>query len=307
MSELEMERDRGTYGPVERFVYLILIPALFTVVLMIVLLAMFGYHVTDPVLRVLNKVPVLERVVPDPRTEAIETAETEGKAAQEIIEKQETMIASLEAQLSSLNTELVNAQNEAAAKDARIAELEAQVEQLSKELEQKTISDEEYLERIRNLAEVYTEMSPSKAAPVLEQLTLSERVLVMNQMKPEAQVEILEKMNPVIAAETSILLKDAVPVRDQQIAALQSRLALMEEEAKPESAQALTGDELSLTIAGMAPANAAEVLLAMMESDGNAVIRILRGMDLEERSAVLDAISQADAGAAAKIAAGLDG
>lgn len=300
---MELEKEKSTYGPFERFMYLIFIPVIFTVILITVLLSMFGYDVMDPLLRAANKVPVLSNVVPDPKTEEPDAVATEETPASTPESTEE--VEALKAQISALNQELLTAKSDVTAKTTELEGVQAKLDVLTAELEEKTLSDEEYLARIQSLAKVYTDMSPSKAAPVLEQLTLAERVLVLNQMKSSAQVDILEKMNPVIAAETSILLKDVEPVKDQQIAALQARLDLLEEEGSAES-QALTSDELSLTVATMNPGSAAEVLLEMMTANSNKVIQILQGMDVAARSAIMDAISQEDTEVAATIAARLD-
>lgn len=299
---MELEKEKSTYGPFERFMYLIFIPIIFTVILITVLLSMFGYDVMDPLLRAANKVPGLSNVVPDPKAEPDPTLTEQAPGTSSVTAEE---VVALKAKISALNQELLTAKSDVTAKTAELESMQAKLDVLTAELEEKTLSDEEYLARIRSLAKVYTGMSPSKAAPVLEQLTLAERVLVLNQMKSSAQVDILEKMNPVIAAETSILLKDVEPVKDQQIAALQSRLDLLEQEGSSET-KSLTSDELSLTIATMNPGSAAEVLLEMMKANSNKVIQILQGMDVAARSAIMNAISQEDAEVAATIAAKLD-
>src|SRR5690606_29978392 len=124
--------------------------------------------------------------------------------------------------------ELAALRDQSEEKDQRIAELSAHLEALQQEEAERAASSEAYAENIRSIARVYAGMRASRAAPVLENLTLSERVLVLREMTEEERVQILEKMDPAIAAETSILMKDASPVKDLQIAALQERLALVE-------------------------------------------------------------------------------
>jgi flagellar motility protein MotE (MotC chaperone) len=300
--ELEMEKERGTFGPFERFMYLIAIPVIFTAVLSAVLLTLFGYDVVNPLLRAGHKIPVIGELLPEPKVERSSVSKLD--AAREEAEK-DAKIADLQTQLQALNQQILTVRTEAAEKDRLIQSLEAQLAEAEQALAEQRLSDEAYAARIRTLANVYADMSPSKAAPVLEQLTLNERVLVLNEMDPEAQVDILEKMNPVIAAETSILLKDVIPAKDQQIAALQSRLALLERQAA--APETLTPDEVSLTVAGMPANSAAKMLLELYKSDKNQVIQILRGMDVQSRSAVLDAIAREDAAVAAAVTASLKG
>src|SRR5690606_3993628 len=105
------------------------------------------------------------------------------------------------------------------------------------------------------------------------------------------QVSILERMNPTIAAETSILMKDVVPAKDLQIAALQERLALSGPGADAAAAAALTKDELGRTFAQMTPDRAAEVLLQMEQAQ--AVI-ILRSMEESSRATILNSLTKLD-------------
>jgi len=297
-----MEKERGTYSAFERFLYLILIPVIFTTVLSAVLLTLFGYDIVDPLLKVGQKIPVVRELLPEPKGEQppVSKLDTVRQEAE-----MEAKIAELQSQVQALNQQLLAVQAESAEKDRTIEALEAQLAEAVQTAEQERLSDEEYAARIRSLAATYAEMSPSKAARLLEQLTLNERVLVLNEMDAESQVDILEKMNPVIAAETSILLKDVVPAKDLQIAALQSRLALMESDDA--AADVLTQDEVSLTVAGMATDSAAKVLLELYKSDRNQVIQILRGMDVQARASILDMIAQQDAQTAAAITAALKG
>jgi flagellar motility protein MotE (MotC chaperone) len=147
-------------------------------------------------------------------------------------------------------------------------------------------------------------MNPSKAAPIMENLATAELVLMLEQMGSKDQIEILEKMKPNIAAEVSILLKDTVPVRDRQIAALQERLAMRGDPSAGEKS-GLTHAELAQTLAGMAPANAAALLLEMKKINEAQVLQVLRTIDLSSRSAILSAMSGLSEKEAARITAKL--
>lgn len=300
---METSKREGTYNAFERFMYLFFIPFVFTAILISVLLSMFGYNVLDPLQRFANQVPGLNKIVPDP----VESSDVDSSqlSSNDMEVDADVQVSELEEQLTGMNQQLLAAQTEISQKDAEIESLTALNEELQQQLEEKTLSDEEYLQRIQNLANTYAEMSASKAAPIMEQLTLEERVLVLGQMDQEAQVDIMEKMDPVIAAETSILLKDTVSVKDQEIAALQSRLNLQAEDDG--NANVLTSDELSLTIAGMSTENASALLLEMQKSSESEVIQILRGMNQDDRSAIMDALTSQSPENAARLASQLDG
>ena len=145
-------------------------------------------------------------------------------------------------------------------------------------------------------------MTPSKAAPIIEKLTLHERVLVLGAMRTDDRVKILEKMDPKIAAETTILLKDTVPVKDTEIAALQERLKQYEL-ASSNDPEKLSSFDLGNTFAGMTPQSAAVVLVEMMKSNQPQVVAIMKAMDTQARSRILTAMADVSKESAAAITA----
>jgi len=278
--------EGSEYNLLERIVYLFLIPAVFTAILTVVLLNLFGYNVTDPILRAANRVPLLERIVPDPPKEAPPAAGPSA-SGQEGAEQ-----PSVDEAVLRLESELSAARAGAAAKDARIAELEQRVSELQTELEARTLDREEYLTEIRRLARVYEDMSASRAAPILEQLGTLERMLILSQMSTEAQTRILARMTPAVAAETTL----------QQLADFRARL-FDSSEAGPKTG--FSREELGRTISGMAPNSAALMLIELAKTDEGAAVGLLRGMDVQSRAAVMSAIALESQETAARLAAGL--
>lgn len=286
----EADVEKGSYGPLERFLYLFMIPVLFTGILIFVLLSVFDYNVLNSALQLGNKIPIIEKFIPDPQTAVVEVDEDPEQSSDDV--------EAIRRQLQFAEEDLQMLIETNQAKDAEIEQLQQLLVQLQEEQESQAIEDDEYNERIQQLANVYANMTPTRAAPILENLTLHEQVLVLNEMKPADQVKILERMNPQRAAEASILLKDQFVVKDIQIAALQERLAL---NAQSEESSTLTDTELALTFASMAPQSAASVLVEMMSINENKVIEILRSMNVQARSAVLNAISSESSAQAAEI------
>ena len=279
MAKVEAEKS-SSYSLMERILYLFFIPVIFTVILTIVLLSIFDYNVFNTLLSTANKIPLIEKIVPEPKVQN----EQEDTAAPAV------NVDNVLAELEQKNAEL-SAQIEANRQlQDRIRELEASVAAYEEQLQEKTISEEEYLLKIQRLAGMYAKMNPRKAAPIMENLATAELVLLLEQMGTDDQIEILEKMNPDIAAKVSILLKDTVPVRDRQIAALQERLAMRDSNPAGEKS-GLTHAELAQTLAGMGPANAAALLLEMKNINEAQVIQVLRTIDLSSRAAILSAMS----------------
>ncbi|NDI33388.1 hypothetical protein [Chengkuizengella sediminis] len=263
--------------------YWFLIPVIFTTILIFVLLSIYDFSVLNMVLKAGNKIPYVKTLVPDVEESDIEVTAMSDE------EKNEILIQSIELELDKVQTKLVKEVEENAEKDQVINELHAKIDLLEDQLIDKITLDE-YDAKIKETSKIYADMIPSKAASLFENLTMSETVLMLNVMNKDNQVKILEKMNPEMAAEASILLKDTVSVKDQQIAALQARLKEMENRKRKD--EPLTSEELSLTISTMVPENAASILLEMKKQNQELVLDILRETDTGLRSNIIQVISE---------------
>ncbi|MFH5183172.1 MotE family protein [Paenibacillus sp. TAB 01] len=307
MSEVDVE-NTSSYGAMERFLIWFLIPFVFTAVLLGVLLTIFDYDVMNGVLRAANKVPIIKSIVPEPKTtKAADPAKTPAKTAaqgENAQEPQEETVSSLTDKLNQMQQQLKTSENALQQRDDTIKELQLKNSTLEEQMKSKAQSDEEYAAQIQQLASMYAKMSPSKSAPIMENLTTAEMVLVLNSMKTDDRVKILEKMDPKKAADASILLKDQKTAKDQEIAALQERLKQVAT-PDPKSGQKLSKDDLGSTFANMTPKSAATVLMEMQSSNPDKVISILSSMDSAGRSRILTAISEQSKETAALISARL--
>lgn len=306
MPNIEADIEKDSYSLFERFLYLILIPVIFTAVLFVVLFSVFDYDVMQSVLNTANKIPVIEKLVPDPpdkdgavlgttakdETDSDKIDSTSSDPAEENMEQ---LVDVLEQQ----DEELVRLAQLNDEKDEYIAQLVAELERLENDSES-LIDDEEYEQIIRQLAGTYAKMMPSRAANIMQNLTPSERTLLLANMRQNEQIKILEKMNPQIAAETTMLLKDNIPVKDLQIQALQERLKLYTDRENPTS-EALDDEQLALTFANMNVKQAARVLMQMRSANESRVISILRAMDVASRSSILNEIANESESVAAQI------
>lgn len=297
MADTNMEKN--TYGSFERFMYLFLFPVIFTAILTVILLSIFDYNVMNTVLNMANKIPVVEKLVPDPdlseaSPEPSPSDDGNGTAADE--DSEDAMSSDVQELQGSLQAALESIDQ----KDELIAQLQLQLEEISSEAEYEQITEEKYAANIQRLASTYADMMPSRAAAILQNLTMSELVLVLSEMRASDQINILEKMNPRVAAEASIQLKDIESVENLQIAALQERLQVYRDQEQSEP-DALTDLDLAQTFAGMDADSAAEILLQMRSTNGTKVVAILRAMEVASRADILAAIAEQDDLAAAQI------
>lgn len=197
------ETEKTSYGVFERVLYLFLIPVLFTVILVTVLLAMFGYDVTDSVLRAANRVPLLEAIVPDPKPSGnVLSGQSDAEIAAKLAEDNDA----LQQQIRDLEQQLEEERALSQTKDETIRELEETIAELNRQLETARAEAETAARRVEQTSRVYEGMSPSKAAPILEEMELEDRLLIFEGMNVEQQTKILEKMDPAVAAETTVRL-----------------------------------------------------------------------------------------------------
>jgi flagellar motility protein MotE (MotC chaperone) len=293
MAEVDVEGN-SSYGGMERFLIWFLIPFVFTAVLLGVLLTIFDYDVMNNVLRTAKTIPVISNIVPEPKAKVSEgkplgTTNQSGQGASAPTAEED--IQALNIKLGEKDQDLKNTDLALKQRDQTIKELQSKNSALEEQIKTKTLSDTEYAAQIQQLASLYAKMSPSKSAPIMENLTVAEMVLVLHAMKTDDRVKILEKMDAKKAAEASILLKDQTTARDQQIAALQQRLLLIAT-PDPKASTKLSKDDLGATFSSMTPKSAAVVLMEMQISNPDKVISILSSMESAGRSKIITAISE---------------
>lgn len=296
--------EGASYSALERFLIWFVIPFVFTAVLLFVLLSIFDYDIKSSIQKALHNTPVIGMIVPAPKEKAVVTSEGKAPTSEQSIKIKDEELTKLNARVAELQAALQKADSTAEQKDLSLKEGQAKIADLEEKLKTKTQTEEEYNAQITQLASMYAKMNPTKAAPIIEALTPKEMVLVFSMMKADSRGAILEKMDATKAAEASIGLKDVVPVRDKQIAALQERLST--NGAKNTTAPTtVSKTDLGQTFANMTPKSASNVLIEMNKSNPEKVLAILSGMDNASRSKVMSALSDTNKEIAASLSAKL--
>ncbi|EJL47074.1 hypothetical protein BAG01nite_06780 [Brevibacillus agri] len=287
MEEIQEERE---YGRLEWFFYMIVIPALFASLLGGVLLSLLGVNVLGNVLHWANSIPYVEKLVPD----EYDTLSGEEEKKEPDTEKQ---VATLQQDQAKNQQQISALKEEAAKKDATIQALEKQVQDLNKLMEEQRASEEERQKQFTDLAKVYTTMSAKNAAAIIENLSLDESVAVMTKMKPNQRADILAKMDPKKAADISILLKDSVVNKDDDIAALQQRVQVLTKalsETRSGSSSSANDQALSETFAQMPAEDSAAVIRSLMSTNKSRALTLLKEMPADKRAQTLSAIAKED-------------
>ncbi|MFF2528685.1 MotE family protein [Brevibacillus sp. NPDC058079] len=282
MEEIQEERE---YGRWEWFFYMIVIPALFASLLGGVLLSLLGVNVLGTVLHWANSIPYVEKLVPD------EYAATRNSEEQPDMDKQ---VATLQQDHAKNQQQISTLKEESAKKDATIVALEKQLDDVNKAMEDKRATEEERQKQFAGLAKVYTTMSPKNAAAIIENLKLQESVAVMTKMKPAQQADILAKMEPEKAADISILLKDSVVNKDDDIAALQQRVNVLTKALSESRDGSESAEDLKKTFAQLPPADAAAIIRSLMVTNSGQAIALMKDLPVDKRAQTLSAIANDD-------------
>ena len=283
MEEIQEERE---YSKWEWFFYMIVIPALFASLLGGVLLSFLGVNVLGNVLQWANSIPYVEKIVPDEYAAATSEAEKEEDLNQQL--------AQLQQEQADSQQEIATLQGEAEKKNATIQALEKQVQELNNMLEAKQATEEERQQQYQELAKVYTTMQAKNAAAIIQNLSLEEAVAVMTKMRPTERADILAKMDPKQAADISILLKDSVVNKDDDIAALQERVQVLTQALSQTRDGAGQEESLINTFAQMPPQDSAAVIRSLMQTNQERAISIMESLPEAARAQTLSAIAQED-------------
>ncbi|WCN39095.1 MotE family protein [Aneurinibacillus uraniidurans] len=299
---MEEIAEEQSYSKMEWFFYIIFIPLLFTLVLSAIIAQMFGYNVVGMLAKGLNQVPVVEKLIPDSAVpNSKKTTQTETTTA-----KQDTRADDLQKQIDLKNKEidkLKQAQGtENNTQDQMQNQNQAQDPAAAQALKQK--AEEERLKKTKQLAKIYTSMSAGKAAPILEKMPPAEAAILLQAMKAEDRSAIMAKMNPKIAADMTVLMKqmnqmqvlDAMP----QATTTAGMAAQEEEKAKAQAAiqnqtkivtNNASAEEVAASIATMPPASAAVLVENLFRTDEQKALAVMRSLDQQKRGDILSSIT----------------
>lgn len=282
------ENEKQGYSTLERIMFL-MTPILFAIVLLGVLYTLFNNDFRNKMLEAGNSIPFIKDVLPEPKVAGWLTNDDELKTS-----NMSAKIADLQAQLTAIESELAAANQTKTSLEQEVKNLENDNSQLKSANDEQSLEDEQYQAKIQELASMFSKITPSKAAPILQSMTLDEMVLVFANMRPDDRVRIMEKMNPQTAADAAMKLKDNVKAKDLQIAALQAKLESLKTPVTKPASSVLDQEQLSATFTAMDAKSAGELLIKMVEVSPSKVLRILNAVDNETRSAIIAEMSGID-------------
>jgi flagellar motility protein MotE (MotC chaperone) len=284
---MSLEEIEKPYSKLQWLFYIIIIPLFFTMFLVGMIFFFLGINVVDPALAVGQKVPGLSAILPEPK-EKIDSDQS--------VEVIEESLIDTEQRLSQSEEEINRLEREIALKAEEIEGLLNQIEQFQSNSEEKKLTEEERLTKLRELATIYGGMSTSKSAAVLENLTLREAALIMQQLNTTQQSAVMSKLEAPFAANLTVVMKEMDIAEDPEIAALQERINLLMDmlDEETESAQATVPlNNMANTFSQMPPAQAAAILVDMSQTktEFQLGVKLLANMADANRSGIMSVMS----------------
>lgn len=179
-----MSESEKNYSKLQWFFFVILIPAIFAVILFVIVMYVLGVNVGEKVVQVGSNIPYVSKFFVEEEEEIINP--------DELLE-----------QIAVLQDEKENLEQKITQKDEEIEKLREEVrlqeEAMKKKEEESKVQEKD--SELKQIAKTYESMSAKKAASIIEQLEINEAIRHISQLNNDTRAAILEKMDPEKAAQ----------------------------------------------------------------------------------------------------------
>lgn len=188
----ETEMEEKSPGFFKKFFYLFLIPFMFIIALALILATVTDYNVFKMADSAIEKIPFVG-----------------SKDDKEIVENSslnEEKVVELQAEIQEKEAQITLLQSQIDATTIEKEELLVEQERLLFEIEKLKRSQEETQKEFNEILATFEKMSAKTAAPILVQMSDTESLRIMSNMKPDTLSAIFTKMSPEDAARYTELL-----------------------------------------------------------------------------------------------------
>lgn len=186
---------------IQWFLFVIIIPLIFSILVIAIVLSLTGGNVFEKVKDISNTV-------------STQIFHNNDKQKTKTTEQYKKEIVDLEAEVKNKEEEIKSLEGVVDSRDQTIQQAEAEKQQLQKQLDElqnaqnttqgtgqgTTTSSSE-------LVKTYETMSPKKSAPIFAQMSDADAVGILTNLKAETVAKVLEQMTPADAARLTKLLK----------------------------------------------------------------------------------------------------
>ncbi len=274
------------------FFYVGVIPLIITTLLIGTALNFMGIPVWKTLQEWGNTVPVINTIIPgnEPASALANGSEDSDYWKQQYLNADEKL-KDKDKKIKELNTQI-------SSNKEGLEELKKSNQEMQLQLEAK--QTEESKQQMEQVAAIYENISPSKAALMVENMPLEEAVFTLLQLEVDLQSSIIGSMKDAKkAAQITTLLREAVMLGETNPSILKEQLVeLVKKQENPTTA-------LSETIAGMNPVQSASIIQSMLETNSQVAMDLLKNLTTTSRSQILTEIAKTDAETAAQITANL--
>ncbi|AGK55365.1 MotE family protein [Bacillus sp. 1NLA3E] len=261
-------------------------------VLVIVILAIFlGIPGGETLQKWGNKIPVINRIIPDPAPNKTNTSDSQNDWQQKYLASS-AEITDRDLQISKLTKQLRDTKT-------GLEDIKKNNQELQRQLETKQAKAVQ--NQMKQMAKMYANIPATKAAAMIASMPLEDAALTISNLKPDQQSSILGGMKDAKkAAQITLLVTEIAGLTEMDPILLKDQIhqiALQQENPT---------QILAETIAGMPSAQAAGIIQSMMVTNSQTAMELLRNINVNNRSQILTEIQKTNADLAAQIASSLN-
>lgn len=192
MEKIFEEQEEKKYGRLQWFLYVVVIPMLFALVVALIVMTFAGINVFDAAKEYGKKIPVVSNIFNNENSKSITEIE------QTMVEL-EGEIKDKEAKISRLESQMQN-------KDQEIERLKLEKKRLERQIDELAAIQEENKRAFKDIVRTYETMSAKKAAPIITKMKNEEALKILTNIKADTLASIMENMSPEEAAKYTELL-----------------------------------------------------------------------------------------------------
>jgi flagellar motility protein MotE (MotC chaperone) len=278
-------------GKMKSFFYFGILPFIFVVVFVMVALNYMGFPMLETVQGWAKKIPVVNHIIPDPKPVASQKSVDPNSWKQKYLDSSKV--------IKNKDQEITDLKNQLDSNKKHLEDLKSTNVDIQKQLDAKITK--KYQDQMQKISDLYANMQPSKAAALLDSMSLEDTALTISYLDQDTQSSILSSMKDTKkAAQITMLLNEMASLSDTNQTALKDQVHQLAQQIETPTAT------LAETIAGMPSAQSAGIIQSMMASNPQMAMGLMKNINTNTRSQILTEITKSDAKMAALITANLN-
>jgi flagellar motility protein MotE (MotC chaperone) len=189
---MEEENDKEKTSRLQWFLYVMLIPVLFTIMIGLIIATLSGVNVIDKAKALTSNLPFSSKT-------AVSKTSTS-------TESNNSKVINLQAQLQSKSAEITKLQDQIDSQANDKQELLLQQKQLQSEINDLKKAAQVHQKKFSDIVSTYTNMSPNSAADIISNLDDNNAVEILANLDTDTLASIMEKLTPQKAAKYTQML-----------------------------------------------------------------------------------------------------